>query len=354
MKIRALLTAAALSVGLFLAPLAGAGQAMAAPAAPPAPEQTMLTEYTVAQEAAGWLANQFTDGQSLTGFDGTPDVSVTIDGVLALVAADAAPEVTASATEWVREQAPGFAVDPATAARTAILATALDEDPTDFGGVNLVEKMTGELGDVAQNPYGLSLLVIGLDRSGTEVPAAVTDALLAAQDAEGAFGFPGYGVDIDTTALAALALALQDENQAATEASGKALDWLLANQCTETSDLCPEPGAYWGSYSPVNTSGLAIGALRYADRPVDKEIAWLVGQQEGSEGFPAAIGAGYSDPYATAQAVVALSGSSMAQIGMPVEQGSGGGANTALLIGIGVAAVVVIAAVILLIARKRR
>ncbi len=353
MKIRASFTAALISVGLLLAPIVGASPVAAAPANPPAPQQTVLTEYTVAQEAATWLATQFTDGQSLAGFDGSPDVSVTIDGVLALIAADVAPEVTASATDWVREQMPSYAADPATAARAAILATAQNEDPTKFGGVNLVEKMTGELGDLAQNPYGLALLVIGLDRTGTEVPATVTDALVAAQDAEGAFGFPGYGIDIDTTALAALALRLNDDNKAAVAASSKAIDWLLANQCEATSELCPETGAYWGSYSPVNTSGLAIGALKYADKPVHMQLGWLVSQQEGSEGFPAAIGAGYSDPYATAQAVVALSGTNVARVGMP-DDGSTGGINTGLLIGIGVAAVVVIAAVIFLLARSKR
>ncbi len=84
------------------------------------------------------------------------------------------------------------------------------------------------------------------------------------------------------------------------------------------------------------------------------QLGWLVSQQEGSEGFPAAIGAGYSDPYAAQLlAVVALSGTNVARVGMP-DDGSTGGINTGLLIGIGVAAVVVIAAVIFLLAWSKR
>ncbi|MGB3954867.1 MAG: prenyltransferase/squalene oxidase repeat-containing protein, partial [Brooklawnia sp.] len=307
MKLRTRAAAIALTTGLVLggAPLlAGPALSHAAP-----------TEAV--QHAADWLAGQFVDDQHLVGFDGaTPDPTYTIDGALALVAAGGQPETVDAATEWVASQAAVFVSNPGSAARTAILADAVGADLTDFGGVNLVEQMQAPLDEATfANPYGLGMLVIAMDRTDTEVPAAVLDALLATQDDQGAFGFPEFGVDIDSTAIAALALGALEDNEQAQQANERAVEWLLANQCTETSQMCPETGAYWGSFSPANTSGLAIQALRQAGEDVTEQEDWLLGQQQTDGGFPAAIGAGYSDAYATAQAILGLSGTDLINVG---------------------------------------
>lgn len=314
------------------------------PAAHAAPADDATTR------AAAWLGGQFTEGQSLPGYDGTtPDAANTIDGILALVATGEHDMLVTSATDWVASQAADLAATPTGAARAAILADATGRDASDFGGVDLVSAMQGELGDAAANPYGLGLLVIGLERNDTEVPAEVIDALLATQDREGWFGFPDFGVDIDSTAVAALALSSQTENEAATAAAQKATDWLVANQCTETSEQCPEVGAYWGSWSPVNTSGLVIPVLKQARVDASAQTDWLVAQQEADGGFPPAFGAGYSDAYATAQALLGLAGSSLLLVG-----GSSGFAVTpAIIAGLVVVALVAVAAVVLLGRRKK-
>ena len=217
MSFRTTLAAVGLAAGLVLAPLASPATSHAAP------------DVDVVA-AADWLSGQFTDNQYLKGFDGsTPDPATTIDGVLALVAADAHPELVASTVTWLGGQAGELASTPTSAARAAILAEAVGQDAANFGGVNLVTAMQGDLGDAASNPYGLALLVIGLERTDTQVPAAVVDALLATQQDDGAFAFPDFGVDIDSTALAAQALSLLDDNERAGLAQRKAVGWLIDN-----------------------------------------------------------------------------------------------------------------------------
>lgn len=310
MKLRTRLASAVLAAGLVMTPLVATTSPASSVAAP------VKASAEVIEKAANWLSGQFTDDQYLTGFDGTsPDPGNTIDGVLALVAADAHSKTVHSATQWVSGQAPAYAVNPASAARMTILADAVGKDPISFGGVDLLAAMEGALGDAEANPYSLALLVIALERVSAEVPATVTDALLATQDPSGAFGFPGYGIDPDATAIAAQALLQVHGDQPAADAAKKAVDWLVANQCTEASEMCPTPGAYWGSFSPANTSGLAIPALRLAGVDTTDQVAWLVSQQEADGGFPPAIGAGYSDAYATAQALIGLSGSDLATVG---------------------------------------
>lgn len=346
MNLRTTTAAIALAAGLVIG---------GAPALSHAAPQASVTD------AASWLSAQFVDNQYLIGFDGaTPDPSYTIDGTLALVAAGTETGTVESATQWVTSQAAGFVNNPASAARAAILADTVGADLTDFGGVNLVEQMQAPLDEATfANPYGLAILIIALDRTETEVPDAVVEALLATQDEQGAFGFPEFGVDIDSTAVAALALGLLDDDAQAQQANQQAIDWLVANQCTETSELCPEAGAYWGSFSPANTSGLAIQALRQAGEDVSEQQDWLVGQQQADGGFPPAIGAGYSDAYATAQATLGLSGADLSTVGMSTDElddaepAAAGGSNTGLIVGIVVGALVIGGLVYYLVVRRR-
>ncbi len=342
MSFRTTLAAVGLAAGLVLAPLASPATSHAAP------------DVDVVA-AADWLSGQFTDNQYLKGFDGsTPDPATTIDGVLALVAADAHPELVASTVTWLGGQAGELASTPTSAARAAILAEAVGQDAANFGGVNLVTAMQGDLGDAASNPYGLALLVIGLERTDTQVPAAVVDALLATQQDDGAFAFPDFGVDIDSTALAAQALSLLDDNERAGLAQRKAVGWLIDNQCTETSELCPTTGPYWGSYSPANTAGLAIAALRLAGEDTTDQLTWLYAQQEADGGFPAAIGAGYSDVYATAQSLVAVTGSDLTSVGEDAEESEGAGRDNSARFLLGGLGMLLALVVVLAVYRMRR
>ena len=245
----------------------------------------------------------------------------------------------------------------------AILADAVGADVLNFGGVDLVAQLQAPLDESTfANPYGLAMLVIALERTDTAVPQSVLDALLATQDAQGAFGFPEFGVDIDSTALAALALGSLKDNEQASQANQKAVDWLVANQCTQTSQMCPTTGAYWGSYSPANTAGLAIQALRQAGVDVSAQVDWLVGQQQPDGGFPAAIGAGYSDAYATAQATLGLSGADLTNVSKTTvdasappasDPGPAAGNQTGLIVAVAVGVVAIGVVVYYLRVRRR-
>ena len=304
MKSPATFAGLALAAGLLVAP-------MLAPAIAHADEPTAPDESAL---AASWLADQFVDGTHLLGFDGSADPANTIDGILALYEAGVGGDVADQATQWVVSQAPEFATNPGSAGRAAILADVADIDPTNFGGVNLVEQMNGELGDLTTNPYALGLLVLGLESSEAEVPQNVLDALLATQEQAGSFGYTGFGTDLDATAMAVQALASIDDDPAADAALGRGLDWLVANQCTATSEACPEVGAYWGSYSPANTAGLVIPALADADIDTTEQLAWLVGQQLPDGSFPAGFGMPAGDPYATAQAILGLNSATLDEV----------------------------------------
>lgn len=362
MKTRATLAGLLMAAGLFVAPVLAAAPAHADDPVAPA-EST---------KAATWLADQFVDGEHLLGFDGSADPSNTIDGVLALYQAGVGTEVADQATDWVVAQASDYVTSPGSAARAAILADVADIDPTDFGGVDLVEAMSGDLGDLASNPYGLGLLVIALERSEVEVPAGVLDALLATQEEAGSFGFPGFGTDLDATAMAVQALATVDGNSDAAAALTKGVDWLADNQCDAVSDGCPEAGAYWGSFSPANTSALVIPALADAGIDTTDQLAWLVDQQLADGSFPAGLGLTDGDAYATAQAILGLNSVTLAEVerngSAPASSGadtpatgeSGGEFDSAaefftpsMIIGLAAAAAVVLGATAFMIGRKK-
>lgn len=199
---------------------------------------------------ADWLGQQFTDGQYLIGFDGvTPDPTYTIDGTLALVSATQPKPSTPRSPGSPRRQP----VSSPTRRRPPVRRSSLTLSAPmflNFGGVDLVAQLQALLDESTfANPYGLAMLVIALERTDTAVPQSVLDVLLATQDAQGAFGFPEFGVDIDSTALAALALGSLKDNEQASQANQKAVDWLVANQCTQTS-RCARRRAPTGAPTP--------------------------------------------------------------------------------------------------------
>ncbi|GAA2180390.1 hypothetical protein GCM10009785_11010 [Brooklawnia cerclae] len=309
MNLRNKLLAVGIAAGLVLTPVASTALASQSHAGPVV---SQVQNQDAATRAADWLNSQFVDSTYLTGFTGEGDPSNTADAVLALVASQAHPETITKAVEWLQSQAPTAATNAGNSARFLLVADAMGIDPTDFGGVDLVSKVADDGSSQAGNPYGLALQVLALSRSGATVPDGIVNALSATQEASGAFAFPS-GIDIDSTGLAALALSLLTEDPDAQDAADAAVQWLLDNQCTTVVGQCTSVGAYWGSYSPANTSGLVIPALATAGYDETDEVAWLLTQQTGDGGFAYN---GASDIYATSQALIAITGSSLATVEM--------------------------------------
>jgi len=178
---------------------------------------------------------------------------------------------------------PAPPADPATSAGAGDCGeliqavVAAGEDPTAFGGVDLVSLLggyydpgTGEYGD--GEAFTQALAIQGLVAAGAPVPAAAVQFLVSAQDSDG-----GWDYRDD-----------RDDPNAATDYDA----------------------------SDTNSTSMVLMALDAAgDHGRDAGgLAWLAGQQDGDGGFPYQAGAG-SDPDSTAlvvQAIVATGGDPVA------------------------------------------
>lgn len=307
MKLRRVMAVVGL-VGCLLvtAPLTASGTPSPTPQADP---REVATE-----QAAQWLNRQFAF-EYLTGPAGRPDPALTIDGTLALIAADAFPQTVIATSNWLGEEAVDFATDPISAARMALLVDAIHADPTNFGGVDLIDVMQGDHTKWAADPAALSLLIIGLDRTDLAVPNELIASLLANQQPDGSFAERGARTDAEATALAAQALGLLGHDELAAAAGARVRDWLLGNQCTTIGVGCPDVGAYWGSPSPARTAGLAIPPLASARHDMTDQVDWLMAFQNRDGGFPAAFGARESELLATSTAILGLAGFGLNNVG---------------------------------------
>lgn len=267
---------------------------------------------TPATKAGTWLASQFTNNTYYTStWTGAADVSGTADAVLGLLASGVGQETAKNADAWLKTKAAGL-TSPGQIARLSIVASAMGDNPSSYGGVNLTAKVQaavaakgGDLGD----PYSDALAVIALHRAGVGVPESLVTGLEKRQAASGVFFFgtvggTDYFEDGDSTGLALAAL----QQLPGTGASvSKATAWAKANR---------KAAGYWDSFSPVNTTGLVGSALRAGGSDVSASVTWMIGQQQkaGGSGLPAALNDTTPDAYATAQGLLLLGGKTLATV----------------------------------------
>jgi LPXTG-motif cell wall-anchored protein len=272
-----LLTSIVLAVGL---------PASAAPAAVADPSGSAL-DWIEGELAAdgGYLTTSYQGDPDVASFD---DWGLTIDAILALAAGgrgDAASAVTA--TSLVEDNVATYVTggfDPTeryagALAKTLLMAQIQGEDPSDFGGFDLVDELlvrmqtsgadTGRFsdrtgfGDDFSNGFGQALAVLALSRAGA-VPTVAVDFLLAQQCPGGSFRgdytTPGGCTDdaaatVDATGFALQALVTLEPTCAIGQAVTDAVESLVAGQNPS--------GAFGGeSGSNTNSTGLASVALR--------------------------------------------------------------------------------------------
>jgi hypothetical protein len=305
------LSTAALGVGVLAAPSASAAQATA-PALP-------RTDSTASQIAADWLADELKDGLLVGTFG--PDFGLTLDAGFALStvpghgAAVTAinnalePRVAEYVGDGTKESYAGPLAKAATFARTA------KENPTSYGGINLVTRLedrtadatigtapattpnplagrisdTSEFGDFA-NVIGQAYAVRALSLANSQEAGAARDFLLKQQCASGFFrlyfdkaasatqscteGAPGSAADTDATSLAVINLiASRDNSQAVRDALAKAGTWLASRQRGS--------GAFRGgtgtaviNANSTSLGGYALGLLKNRDAAV-KAAIWV-------------------------------------------------------------------------------
>lgn len=265
--------------------------------------------------AADWLGGQLTDGLVVNEQYDVADVGLSIDVALGL--ADVDPATAAAVGDAVTEPRTlaGYVGDPDTAAyagataKAAVLATTLDLDPTDVGGLDLPARLEGLVStegptagrvvdagpDDFANVVGQTFAVRALDGAGDGDLADDVSAFLVQQQCDdggfrSTFSAPraadqGCGdadvPDTDTTALAVVALLGRDDDEEAAAAAEEALSWLLAEQEDDGSFAGGVVGAQDDPVPNANSTGLAGQALALAgeDDAAGQAARWVSGLQ---------------------------------------------------------------------------
>jgi Prenyltransferase and squalene oxidase repeat len=291
-------------------------------------------------------------------FGHTADFGLTIDGAFALAATgdedqalkkivsfladggrDAAGKTVNYWTGIGTRYASGGAI-----AKEALLAEVAGDSPRDFGGRNLIAALDASLclragsGGAARCPaagsYGYAssvfdqaLGVMAQLRAGQlRQAAAPVRYLESLQHADGSFAslIPGTGGDVDSTAMAVMALALVPGHAAAADVrSGVA--WIAGRQERDGGF----PGAGGDS---VNSAGLAIQALTLRRAGYRSRIAaaeqFLAHEQNANGGFNAyAGGQPGSNLRASTQAVGGAVGTPFGSLRRSLNQSAAGGSG---------------------------
>jgi len=273
MKIRSR-TTAGIAVGLSLA----LGLVVAPVDASPPPS-------TSVPSAAAWLAAQVAPDGSVESF-GSPDAGATRQVALGLASARRGDASFVRAMTWLEanvETAIGTPDSPGALGELLLLSAAAGDEPTDFGGVDLVARLGATLGLLEPGLYGAgdatfdgafrqALALLGLAAHGISPPPAAVDWLVdqqcGAADVGATGGWMAYRAD-------------------------------LSEPCT-----APDPVFFTGP--DTNSTAVAVEALAAVDvAPDDDPIPFLAAAQGADGGFPFVPG-GDVDPNSTALVIQAL------------------------------------------------
>jgi hypothetical protein len=286
-----------LVAGTTVAALAVTGTSLAtAPARAAAPNPR-------AGSAAGWLADQLTNGLVHNNQFDSDDHGLSLDVYLALQGLDARPSAGSSVIGALR-------ADPASyvqvgggmyAGAYGKLATAVElagERPRSFGGLNLISDLEGlvvKTGDAAgrardksqygdfSNTIGQAYVVRALARAHSDLTRKTTTYLLRQQCTHGFFRLTERDArcttgraSVDTTALAVFALLVAKRNGATglDDNLRRAGSWLVKAQKAD--------GGYADAgVENTNSTGLAAAALRKLGRKgtAGNAAAWVAALQ---------------------------------------------------------------------------
>jgi hypothetical protein len=282
-------------------------------------------------------------------FDQFADFGLTIDGAFALAATgtdNATLQKVARFIDNRDKDGSGNSVDEWTGIGTAfanggaigkeaLLAEVIGADPRNFGGHDLIAALDATVctkTDVvngcaapgnyvfATSTFSQALGVIAALRAGDAAGAAAPVAYLESlQGSNGAWPslIPSTGnSDVDSTAMAVMALALVPSDANATTAVSKALTWLAGKQGINGSF----PGVAAAS---TNSTGLAIQALRLGGSTYANDVAaaeaFLAQQQNSDGGFNVSSSdPPGSDVRASTQALSGAVGTSFGTLSDPI------------------------------------
>ncbi|MBZ5737224.1 hypothetical protein [Nocardioides mangrovi] len=216
-----------------------------------------------AEDGAAWLAAHLPAG----------DPGLSIDVALALDEVGGYAGTVGSIRDQVAATADEETAGSAAAsAHTILLAAATGDDPTDFGGVDLVARLESlsDGGRVSADSGAQAVGVQALDLADSDLLGEATADLLARQCTDGAFpSAVGAGCGDDamaTTARAVLALVGQEGTAPVDDALRDAMNWILQEQ---------------GSLDDTPTAALATRALGALgeDGAAGEAAAWVRSRQ---------------------------------------------------------------------------
>ena len=288
---------------------AGALLASPASAAPTAAPSLPNVDSTASQIAGKWLAGELEDGLLVGSFG--PDFGLTIDAGFALATVTGQEAAVTAISNALEPRIADYVGDGTKESysgplgKAASFAQTAAEDPTSYGGVDLIARLEertadagatvgrisdkSEFGDFA-NVIGQSYAVRALALARSREADAARDFLLTQQCASGYFrlsfdkpaavnqscteGAVGSEADPDATSLAVINLiASRDKTPAVRDALARAGTWLSARQRAS--------GAFAGgagtAVSNTNSTGLggyALGQLKNGDAAL-KAATWV-------------------------------------------------------------------------------
>ncbi len=254
----------AITIGLVVALSFHAAPAEAQPA--PAPAAPTIDHSDAISDALGYLKTQLRPNGSFN-----DDDFITVRAVIAVAAArrpisymtstsgnTPLDYLAARAITYTHAQTGTGPLKPGTAGQLAVAVVAGGGDPYDFGGMNITHELTGTYNAVTgaysttASPAGMinqPWAILGLAAVQETVPVSATDFLVGLQNADGGWGFPGWGSDADSTAQALQAL-IASGNVDPTHA--KVQDGLGFLQSTQLDS----GGWGWGSPSADSTAAV--------------------------------------------------------------------------------------------------
>ena len=280
-------------------------------------------EGTGIEGAVAWLVAQHGEDGAFIGFSGEPDAGVTVDAIMALVAAEHAGIDTGQAIDLAvnfLESGDVALVYVQTgvgqAAKLVLALHAAGENPLDFAHVQplaIIENgVNPETGLYGNGVFDHSLAILALAATGTEVPQPALDALAATQAENGGWAFDGATdpamADGNTTALVIQALA----------AAGTADNDMITGGLAYLESTRTDGGYGYndaeGAVSDANSTALATQALIAAGQDATSQLATLGSFQNATGAFHFSTEDTSDNLFATLQAIPAL-----AQLPFPIE-----------------------------------
>ncbi|HEX9066697.1 MAG TPA: prenyltransferase/squalene oxidase repeat-containing protein [Streptosporangiaceae bacterium] len=355
---------------------------------PPRPDQAAGSAYLTGPA-------RLIDGHYYRTFSRAADFGLTLDGALALAATgdqdralrkivaflarDGRDATGKTVSDWTgigTRYASGGAIG-----KEALLAEVVGASPRDFGGRNLLAALAASVcpragaGGMARCPaagsyayassvFDQALGVLAQLRAGPDRQAAAPVRYLESlRHSDGSFPslIPGTDGDVDSTAIAVMALALAPGAAAAADV-GSGLAWIASRQR-------PDGGFPGVGGESVNSTGLAIQALALRRLAYRARIAaaekFLAREQNADGGFRLAAGRGpASDLRASAQAVSGAAAIPFGSLRRPLDRRAAGqtaaaghparGSGGWIVYLIVIAVVAMAAAVVTVMLRRRR